>query len=143
MAIGPIFYAVKVVRRDDGVTLEHATVFPDHERATMLLETFCEPHAEVVALRAVIREPGQWRAWHTTGEGGAHTGVYDLNGPDGKVIRFSDNRLAEAPALPWTAWRPDGRQLLDKRDRPRLFGSAIAACRALAAAMNADWRTVS
>jgi hypothetical protein len=147
--IGPSFYAVKVATRGDNVTvylgstmtragykcerLGEAARFMNAEAAEEHLYNSREIGPEVVELRSVIRQQGDWRAWHATRMEDALV----LNGPDGETVTLPDEGPASprAARFPWSAAWPDGSPLLNDKGHARMFMTALAARQAIERAM--------
>ncbi len=146
--LGPVFYAIKVAKRSDNVTvyfgetlghdrnykrerLDTAARYIDRERAEIHLEGSNEIGPEIATLYGV-REPGDWRGWHVTMENGVRT----LNGPDGQTVRENHEPTRRGASLfPWNANWPDDGPLKDHHGRVRHFASAMAARKAIERAM--------
>ena len=101
--------------------LERATRFPEHarEQAEVFFDACSryDLHVELVRLRAVAGEPGDWRGWYRS-EGEDR---YTIHGPGGEEITCDRGQ-----PRPYTA-----AGLNDARNRPRRFTTADAARKAL------------
>jgi hypothetical protein len=147
--IGPSFYAVKVATRDDNVTLYlgseltrsgykrerlgEAARFRSADDAEDHLFNSREIGPAVVELRAVIRQNGDWWAWHATRSSDALV----LNGPDGETVTLPDESQAtpREARFPWSAAWPNRDPLRDDKGRTRKFMTALAARQAIERAM--------
>lgn len=146
--IGPAYFAVKVATRPDNVTvylgsrmgqrgyvresLDKAARFTTRESAELHLEASNEIGPEVVELRSVIRQAGDWRGWHATD--GAKGLV--LHGPNGEtVLEEASSPNARAARFGWIAQWPEAGPLLNHHNHVRRFGSAIAARKAIERAL--------
>ena len=153
--IGPAFFAVKVATRPDNVTvypaskigprgyvresLDKAARFMSREAAELHLEASNEIGPEVVELRSVIRQAGDWRGWHATD--GAKGLV--LHGPNGEtVIEEASSPNARAARFGWIAQWPEAGPLVNHHKHVRRFASAIAARKAIERAMIDAHRTM-
>jgi hypothetical protein len=152
--LGLSFYAVKVATREDNVTLYlgseltrsgykrellgEAARFTNADAAEDHLFNSREVGPEVVELRSVIRQQGDWRAWHAT----RAVDALVLNGPEGETVTLPDETPASmrAARFPWSAAWPDGRILLNDKGHARMFMTALAARQAIDRAMRDEHR---
>jgi hypothetical protein len=148
LRLGPAFYAIKVAKRSDNVTvylgdalgpdkrykretLDTAPRYIDRERAEIHLDGSNEIGPEIVTLYGVT-EPGDWRGWHVTLENGIRT----LHGPRGQSVTYEPDSAQRSKArFPWIAHWPEDGPLKDPHDRVRRFASALAARQAIERAM--------
>ncbi|NTF18266.1 hypothetical protein G6L37_07585 [Agrobacterium rubi] len=147
-SLGPVFYAIRVAKRSDNVTvyfgetlgadrkykrerLNEAALYIDRERAEIHLDGSLEIGPEVVTLFAV-RELGDWRGWHVT----MNADVKTLNGPDGHLVTKNPRPAGRGAAkFPWNAHWPEEKPLKDHHGRIRHFATAMSARKAIERAM--------